>query len=119
MVEQRRWSDVLFRRQHIDLSCATYNWQPVTGAPSAEQCNATCGSGSRLRRVECQDHLGRRLPDHRCSWLDRPVETRVCQLPACPASARQPDAEVFSWRVSRWSKVRGKPCEGRRRAYVM
>ncbi|XP_037091736.1 A disintegrin and metalloproteinase with thrombospondin motifs 9-like isoform X1 [Pollicipes pollicipes] len=67
------------------------------------ECNATCGSGARLRRVRCQDHLGRMLPDHKCSSTGRPADSRRCRLPTCPSS-RQEVRRRFSWRVSRWSK---------------
>ncbi|XP_043232407.1 A disintegrin and metalloproteinase with thrombospondin motifs 9-like isoform X4 [Amphibalanus amphitrite] len=64
------------------------------------ECNATCGSGTHMRRVRCQDHLGQLLADHQCSAADRPSPLRPCQLPSCP----RPASRQFRWRVSRWSK---------------
>jgi len=46
------------------------------------QCSETCEDGVQMRVVVCQDDLGDISSD--CEHLDRPSDSRMCNLGLCP-----------------------------------
>ncbi|XP_071816221.1 A disintegrin and metalloproteinase with thrombospondin motifs 9-like isoform X2 [Apostichopus japonicus] len=58
----------------------------VTGAWSL--CSATCGLGTQIRQVECQDRYGSRTSEDSCRVpAIKPITTRDCTLRACQQSS--------------------------------
>ena len=53
-------------------------------------CSVNCGKGYRMRYVYCTD---RESPG--CSLMTKPVNSEVCNMPAC----------TYSWKVDDWSEV--------------
>lgn len=53
------------------------------------QCSVTCGSGTKMRSVECSDK------DISCDFETKPLTTERCDLKACPR-----------WNAGLWGEVR-------------
>ncbi|KAJ8046666.1 A disintegrin and metalloproteinase with thrombospondin motifs 9 [Holothuria leucospilota] len=52
------------------------------------ECSATCGEGTQVREVECQDRYGRRIAENACQVpAIRPVSSRECSLRSCQQSS--------------------------------
>jgi hypothetical protein len=59
------------------------------------QCSVTCGTGTQSRAMECTQRVVQGMkgevlsrPDTACQHLGKPLTTRPCVLPQCPATSQ-------------------------------
>lgn len=68
-----------------------YKWEVTRWTP----CSASCGKGSRRRRVECKSTRGEIVSAHHCTIVrKRPNDLKACKKAPCP----------FDWEEGEWSQ---------------
>ncbi|XP_054005610.1 thrombospondin type-1 domain-containing protein 4-like [Hylaeus anthracinus] len=99
----------LEKPREIQLRCNTTPCPPKWRASPWSECSVTCGTGTRVRDLECvqeiKPSLIMRIADGACMEPKILQTTEVCEMPACEYDVKITPAPLppSQWNVGTWS----------------